>query len=95
MRHTPKQVQLPAAQGVGPWLDHLGRPLTQPLLPSLEVRADDAVLAALDEAMRFADGSRIAAEIIDWHARGRRTDVLAGALGAWVANRPGGMLDPA
>ncbi len=95
MRHTPKQVQLPAAQGVGPWLDHLGRPLTQPLLPSLEVRADDAVLAALDEAMRFADGSRIAAEIIDWHARGRRTDVLAGALAAWVANRPGGMLDPA
>ncbi len=95
MRHTPRQVQLPIAQGVGPWLDHLGRPLRHALVPSAEARAEPVVLAALDEALRFADASRIAAEIIDWHARGRRSDVLAGALGAWVANRPGGLLDPA
>lgn len=95
MRHTPKQVQLPVAQGAGLWLDHLGRPIQQAFVPSAEARSDDDVLAALDEAMRGADSSRIAAEIIDWHARGRRSDVLAGALGAWVAHHPGGLLDPA
>ncbi len=94
MRHTPKQVQLPVASGTGPWFDHLGRPLTQAFVPSAAQRSDEAAWAALDDAMHFADASRIAAEVIDWHARSRRTDVLAGALGAWVANRPGGLLDP-
>ena len=95
MRHTPKQVQLPVVATSGPWLDHLGRPLPEAFAPAAAARSDDVALAALDEAMRFADASRIAAEVIDWHARGRRADVLAGALGAWVANRPGAVLDPA
>jgi hypothetical protein len=95
MRHTPKQVQLPVAQGIGAWLDHLGRPVARPQTPAADARSDEVALEALDEAMRFADASRISAEIIDWHVRGRRTDTLAGVLGAWVANRPGGMLDPA
>lgn len=95
MRQTAKNVHIPQATDRWDWHDHLGRAQAQAMLPGLATRTDAEVLASLDEALQVADAPKIAAEVIEWMAQERRSDVLARHLAAWVANRPGGVLDPA
>lgn len=95
MRMTPKTTRLPVAQSAWDWHDHLGRHQPHARLPTTEARSQAEALAELDSAMTEQAAPRIAAEMIDWFAQGRRADVLACFLAAWVAHRPGGVLDAA
>ena len=95
MRMTPKSTQLPVAQGAWDWHDHLGRPQGQAVRPAPHQRSEQEALHALDQAMVAHVAPQVTAELIDWFGHGRRTDVLARFLAAWVAHRPGGVLDPA
>jgi len=92
MRTTSRIIELAVARDILDWTDALSRPLALPRLPGKN-RSSEVALHALGEAMTAGRTALVIAEVLDWHGRGERTDVLVRVLAGWIGQREGGLAD--